>query len=169
LKQADAAMLFVRVNSDQDVRALDWVTSRRMMEKLGGNGDKGLPTQVMLCELIRFLETTLARRNDGSLPRVSVVLTAWDLVDPTTFKEGPVAYLEREYPLVAGKLLNLEGLDIQIFGLSAVGGDLKYDSAYRTTFLESGPDGKGWVVIQNGDGWRKDPDITIPIAWAVGL
>lgn len=169
LEQADAALLFVRVDSDQDVRPLDWVTSRGMMQKIGGNEDKGPPTQVMLCELIRFLETSLARRSDGDLPRLSVVVTAWDLVDPDKFRQGPLAFLEREYPLVAGRLRDLEGLDVQIFGLSSVGGDLKNDTEYRNEFLESGPDGRGWIAISEGEGWRKAPDITIPIAWAVGL
>jgi hypothetical protein len=169
LRQADAALLFVRVDSDQDVRPLDWVTSRNMLEKLGGEEDMGLPTQVMLCELIRFLEDTLVNREDGGLPRLSVVVTAWDRVDTEKFEQGPAAYLEREYPLVAGRLADLEDLDVQVFGLSVVGGDLKHDPNYRQAFLEAGLDGQGWVVVSDGDGWRKDPDVTLPIAWTVGL
>ena len=169
LTRADGALLFVRVDSDQDVRPLDWVTSRRMLEKLGGTDDQGLPTQVMLCELIRFLETLLAHREDGGRPRLSVVVTAWDLVDVGTFQQGPLAYLEREYPLVAGRLTDLVDLDVRIFGLSSVGGDLKLDPAFRQAFLESGPDGHGWVAMRDGDEWKKDHDITLPIAWAVGL
>jgi len=169
LRRADAALLFVRVDSDQDVRPLDWVTSRNMLEKLGGEEDQGLPTQVMLCELIRFLEGSLANREDGGRPRLSVVVTAWDRVDAGKFEQGPVAYLEREYPLVAGRLADLENLDVQIFGLSVVGGDLKHDPNYRQVFLEVGLDGHGWVAVSDGDGWRKDPDVTLPIAWAVGL
>ncbi|CAI8714173.1 DO-GTPase1 domain-containing protein [Pseudomonas chlororaphis] len=169
LRRADGALLFVRVGSDQDVRPLDWVTSRRMLEKLGGEEDQGLPTQVMLCELIRFLECSLAKREDGERPRLSVVVTAWDLVDAGMFQQGPLAYLQREYPLVAGRLTDLEALNVQIFGLSSVGGDLKYDPAYRQAFLEAGPDGHGWVTVYDGNGWKKDSDITLPIAWAVGL
>jgi len=169
LRRADAALLFVRVDSDQDVRPLDWVTSRNMLEKLGGEEDQGLPTQVMLFELIRFLEASLSRREDGGLPRLSVVITAWDRIGADKFKQGPAAYLEREYPLVAGKLADLEGLDVQIFGLSIVGGDLKHDAAYRQAFLEKGIDGQGWVAVRDADEWRKDPDLTLPIAWAVGL
>jgi hypothetical protein len=169
LKRADAALLFVRVDSDQDIRPLDWVTSRKMLEKLGGEEDQGLPTQVMLCELIRFLEGSLSTREDDGIPRLSVVVTAWDRVDAEKFKQGPEAYLEREYPLVAGKLADLVNLDVQIFGLSVVGGDLKDDPDYRQEFLEAGLDGQGWVAVRDGDGWRKDPDVTLPIAWAVGL
>jgi hypothetical protein len=169
LKQADAALLFVRVDSDQNVRPLDWVTSRKMLEKLGGEEDQGLPTQVMLCELIRFLECSLTDREDGGIPRLSVVVTAWDRVDAGKFAQGPVAFLEHEYPLVAGKLADLEGIDVQVFGLSIVGGDLKHDPAYRNAYLEAGLDSHGWVAVRDGDGWRQDPDVTLPIAWAVGL
>jgi hypothetical protein len=169
LRQADAALLFVRVDSDQDVRPLDWVTSRKMLERLGSEEDQGLPTQVMLCELIRFLEGSLTHREDGGTPRLSVVVTAWDRVDADTFQQGPAAYLEREYPLVAGKLADLTGLDVQIFGLSVVGGDLKHDAEYRQAYLEIGLDSHGWVAVHDGDGWRKKPDVTLPIAWAVGL
>ncbi|KIF62995.1 hypothetical protein [Pseudomonas fluorescens] len=169
LERSDGALLFVRVGSDQDVRPLDWVTSRTLLERLGNDEELGLPTQVMLCELIRFLELSLARREDGSRPRLAVVVTAWDLVDHEKFQHGPLVYLEHEYPLVAGKLMDLEGLDVQIFGLSSVGGDLKNDAAYRREFLEAGPDVKGWVAVKDQDGWRKDSDITLPIAWAVGL
>ena len=169
LRRADAAMLFVRVDSDQDVRPLDWVTSRKMLEKLGGEEDQGLPTQVMLCELIRFLEGALTDRDDGGLPRLSVVVTAWDRVDAGKFEQGPVAYLEREYPLVAGRLDDLKNIDVQIFGLSVVGGDLKHDPIYRQAFLEAGLDGQGWVAVLDEDKWRKDSDVTLPIAWAVGL
>ncbi len=169
LRRADAALLFVRVGSDQDVRPLDWVTSRKLLAKLGDDKDQGLPTQVMLCELIRFLENSLVRREDGGIPRLSVVVTAWDRVDVDKFQQGPFAYLEREYPLLAGRLADLEEIDVQIFGLSVVGGDLKHDPEYRQKYLEAGLDGQGWVVVHDGNEWKRNPDVTLPIAWAVGL
>ncbi|HCP1860407.1 hypothetical protein VU608_06800 [Enterobacter hormaechei] len=169
LKRADAALLFLRVGSDQDVRPLDWVTSRNLLEKIGNEEDQGMPTQVMLCELIHFLEDSLAVREDGELPRLSVVVAAWDLVDAQRFELGPEAFIAREYPLVAGRLADINALDVQVFGLSVVGGDLKYDPEYRQAFLEEGLDGQGWVAVHDGDTWRKDPDITLPVAWAVGL
>jgi hypothetical protein len=169
LQKADAALLFVRVGSDQDVRPLDWVTSRKMLQKIGDDEDQGLPTQVMLCELIHFLEDRLADRKDGMPPRLSVVVAAWDLVDDQMFEQGPMAYLEREYPLVAGRLADLDSLHVKVFGLSVVGGDLKHDLEYRQSFLEKSLDGQGWVATFDGGKWNKDPDLTLPIAWAVGL
>lgn len=172
LQGADGALLFVRVNSDLNVRPLDWVGSKRLMTQAGDDEDRDkLPTQVMLCELIRFLELTLTDRPDGSRPRISVVVSAWDVVDPGTFAKGPKAFLEREYPLFAGRLEDTARLDVQVFGLSVVGGDLTDDENYRTTFLEGGIDVHGWVSDQNkGSGeWEKLPDLTLPVAWVVGV
>lgn len=170
MRSASGALLFVRVNSEAHVSPLDWVTSKQLLAKLGNADDEGMPTQVMLCELLRFLEETLADGTKGAVPRLSVVVTAWDLVDPDTFERGPMAWLEREYPLLAGRLDDIEGVDLRIFGLSVVGGDLKADETCRDAVQENGLDGRGWVAIQDDNGgWGKDSDLTLPIAWAIGL
>lgn len=171
LKGADGALLFVRVNSDLNVRPLDWVVSKRLMGQIGDDADRDkLPTQVMLCELIRFLELTLADRPDGGRPRLSVVVSAWDVVDSGTFTNGPVAFLAREFPLFSGRLRDTARLDVQIFGLSVVGGDLTDDDGYRAAFLETGIDSNGWVSAQNvvSGRWEKLSDLTLPVAWLVG-
>ncbi|TBA50495.1 TRAFAC clade GTPase domain-containing protein [Rhizobium ruizarguesonis] len=169
MRSANGALLFVRVNSEADVRPLDWVTSKKLLAKLGNVDDKGLPTQVMLCELLRFLETSLSERPDGQPPRVSIVVSAWDIVDQKKFAMGPKAWLEREYPLVAGRLDDSEAIDLRVFGLSVVGGDLKADETCRNDVQENGLDGRGWVAIQDDEGvWQRDPDLTLPIAWAAG-
>ena len=170
MRLASGAMLFVRVQSELAVRPLDWVTSKKLLGKLGNTDDRGLPTQVMLCELMRFLETTLASRPSGQRPRVSVVVSAWDLVDPDVSKLGPKVWLGREYPLFAGRLDDIEELDIRVFGLSVVGGDLKADESCRCHVPDPGLDGGGWGAGEDdGGAWRRDPDLTWPIAWAVGF
>lgn len=171
LQRADGALLFVRVQSDLNIRPLDWVNSKRLIAKVGAdpNRDK-LPTQVMLCELLRFLELKLSRRSDGEAARVAVMVSAWDLVDRETAAAGPEAYIKREYPLLAGRLEDIQSLDVRVFGLSVVGGDLQADASYREAFLEKGLDGHGWVSIQDAatGEWKQDPDLTLPIAWVVG-
>lgn len=169
LEASDGALLFVRVQSDQNIRPLDWVTSRRLLKVLAQDEERSsLPTQVLLCELLRFLELTLARRPDGELPRVSIVVTAWDLVDAGVAAAGPVAYLAKEYPLLAGRLKDCEGLAIKVFGLSVVGGDLAADPAYREAFLEAGIHENGWVVTESSGVWQRDADLTLPVSWVVG-
>lgn len=169
LQRADSALLFVRVGSELDVRPLDWVTSRSLLSKLGTADDPGLSTQVMLCELLRFLEVSLADRPNGTLPRVSIVVSAWDLVDAEVFAKGPKAYLEHEYPMLAGRIDDIERLNLRVFGLSIVGGDLKSDAHCRNAVQEGGLDGHGWVAAEEADGtWAKDDDLTLPVAWVIG-
>ncbi len=172
LRRADGALLFVRVGSDQEVRPLDWVTSRKLLTKVGQDDERSkLPTQVMLCELIRYLEITMADRPGSERPRLSVVVSAWDRVNGETFAKGPEAFLETEYPLLSGKLADSGRLDVQIFGLSVVGGDLKDDPGFRVGFLDRKFDDHGWIATWDAveQQWRKDPDITLPVAWAVGI
>lgn len=171
LRRAEGALLFVRVGSDQDVRPLDWVTSRKLLAKIGQDENRTkLPTQVMLCELIRYLELTMADRRDGGKPRLSVVVSAWDRVGPDIFEKGPSDYLSVEYPLLAGRLQDTSKLDVRTFGLSVVGGDLKDDVDFRDAFLEGGLDQHGWVAVYDAAAarWYKEKDLTLPVAWVVG-
>lgn len=171
LDHAHGALLFVRVGSDLDVRPLDWVTAKNLLAKVGDDENRGkLPTQVMLCELVRYLELTMAKNENSETPRLSVIVAAWDRVDSATFERGPVAYLSREYPLLAGRLADTKKLNVQVFGLSVVGGDLGIDAEFRDRFLETGLDSQGWVAVRDPEtnAWRKDADLTLPIAWAVG-
>lgn len=170
MQQSSGALLFVRVNSDQNVSPLNWVTSCKLLAKVGVDDYKPqLPTQVMLCELVRYLEATMSKRPDGTKPRLSVIVSAWDLVDHETLELGPFAYLSKEYPLFSGRLDDCSALDIKIFGLSIVGGDLKYDSDFRDQFLDSAFDENGWVVVEDAVTglWEKQPDITLPVSWLV--
>jgi hypothetical protein len=127
-----------------------------------------LPTQVLLCELLRYLDLCLANRADGGRPHVAVVVAAYDLLDPQTRASGPMAYLRREFPLFAGRLADTGRLNVKLFGLSVVGGDLEDDDEFRNRFLERDISEQGWVVVEDGGGWRCDEDVMLPIAWAMG-
>ena len=127
-----------------------------------------LPTQVLLCELLRYLELCLAHGADASRPHVAIVVAAWDLLDPGVRAAGPMAYLRREFPLFAGRLADTGRLDVKLFGLSVVGGDLEDDEEFRNRFLERDISEQGWVVVEDADGLRTDADVMLPIAWALG-
>jgi hypothetical protein len=127
-----------------------------------------LPTQVLLCELLRYLDLCLADRADGGRPHVAVVVAAWDLLDPGIRAGGPMAYLRREFPLFAGRIADTGRLEVKLFGLSVVGGDLEDDEEFRTRFLERDISEQGWVVVEDGDSLRTDDDVMLPIAWAMG-
>jgi len=127
-----------------------------------------LPTQVILCELLRYLDLMLTDRPNGEKPRVAVVVAAWDLLDSELQISSPMAYLKRAFPLLAGRLSCPGRIDVRLFGLSIVGGDLENDPVFKQSFLKKDIVDQGWIVIDdNGSGLRND-DITLPIAWAVG-
>lgn len=127
-----------------------------------------LPTQVLLCELLRYLDLFLSDRVHGGRPHVAIVVAAWDLLDPEASAGGPMAYLRREFPLFAGRLADTGRLDVRLFGLSAVGGDLEDDEEFRNRFLERDISEQGWVVFEEGGDLKTDDDVMLPIAWAMG-
>jgi hypothetical protein len=172
LENAGGALIFVRVLSDQDIRPLDWVTSRKLLATIGqddADRDK-LPTQVLLCELLRYLELKMRSHTDKK-PRISVVVSAWDLIDQERFDAGPVAFLSVEYPMFAGKLEDSNKFEYQVFGLSVVGGDLGRDEEFRNKFFDGSFDEHGWVAVYNPTTkvWEKKADLTLPVAWALGV
>ncbi len=128
-----------------------------------------LPTQVLLCELLRYLDLCLANRADRGRPHVAVVVAAWDLLDAEARAGGPIAYLRREFPLFAGRLADTSRVNVKLFGLSAVGGDLESDEEFRKRFLEKDITEQGWVVVEDEAGtWTEVADVMLPIAWAMG-
>jgi len=189
LQESEGAVLFVRHASDQTIQPLDWVTARSVLDLLSKEGSnvaddtedeldqaepsidnqvQEIPTQVLLCELLRYLSTFLAARADGNAPRVSVVIAAWDMVGPELRAEGPTKYLEQEFPLFAGRLACESRLNIKIFGSSIVGGDLNDDPDFKATYFDKHITDHGYVVVQEPGYIQTVDDITLPIAWATG-
>lgn len=127
-----------------------------------------LPTQVLLCELLRYLDLYLADCANSGRPHVAVVVAAWDLLDAEVQAAGPMAYLRREFPLLAGRLADTGRLDVKLFGLSIVGGDLEDDEEFRNRFFERDISEQGWIVVENNGTVTTNSDVMLPIAWAMG-
>jgi hypothetical protein len=132
------------------------------------SSEPDLPTQVLLCELIRYLNLCLSDRVNGGRPHVAVIVAAWDLLDPEVRADGPMAYLKKEFPLFAGRLADTDRLDVKLFGLSVVGGDLADDEGFRTRFFERDISEQGWVVFEDEGQLITDGDVMLPLAWAMG-
>jgi hypothetical protein len=169
LKSSSGALLFIRVLSPLNITPLDWVTAKAILKNHENNDDEieKIPTQVALCELLRFLEHTLTPKKDGTLPRVAVMITAWDQLDKATSKTGPMAFLEAEYPLFAGRIRDIRKLNIQAFGVSILGGDPETDKEFKERFLGGDFESNGYVIRDTGKGSVKESDITRPVAWII--
>jgi hypothetical protein len=169
LKRSSGALLFLRVLSDQNVVPLNWVTARKVLRceiELPADAAK-IPTQVVLCELLRFLETCLIKNADGSKPRVAVIIAAWDRLDAERSAAGPTAFLRSEFPLFAGRIVDTTLLDVRTFGISVVGGDLNVDEAFRAEYLRGTMSAAGYLVVEQGGGAAKIDDLTLPVAWII--
>ncbi|MEW6597650.1 MAG: hypothetical protein AB1429_09150 [Pseudomonadota bacterium] len=170
LRGAAGAVLFIRIRSEDNLTPLDWATTDRLLTlakfaEADEKKAKGIPTQIALCELVRFLEHTLPTGQAGSKPKVAVVVTAWDLMDAETAAKGAAEFLRKEYPLFAGRLEDLDRLEVKVFGVSAVGGDFA-DAAFKARYLAG--DASGFVAMGGGKTLRVENDVTIPIAWVIG-
>ena len=172
LTSAHGALLFVRIGSNQNVELLNWVTAATLMRMevlpLDEDQDAGerIPTAVLLCELLRFLEYGLKASKDGVKPRVAILVTAWDRLDADTAAMGPSVYLSNEYPLFAGRLADTSELDVKVFGVSIVGGDFD-DKDFRQQFLDGNMNAFGYVVHNISGKQCTEHDVTVPVAWVL--
>lgn len=163
VRQSVGALLFVRVGSELHVPSLDWVAAKEALEVSGRDGDPVIPTDVQLCEFLRFLELFLGKDPSSSKARVAVLIAAWDILDELRSQEGPRAFLRREFPLFAGRLADVSTVAVEIFGVSVVGGDFQ-EEVFRNRFLNGKADEFGYVVSESGG---TPNDVTIPVRWVL--
>jgi hypothetical protein len=126
-----------------------------------------IPTQVALCEFLRFLEFGLKKEDGGVVPRVALLVTAWDRLDKVRRMQGPLAYLRSEYPMLAGRLDDIATLDVKAFGVSVVSGDFA-DPEFKEEFFKGSFKDSGYVVTDD----RPDEmllDLTLPLSWVMKI
>lgn len=165
LRKSSSAVLFVRVQSKNNVEPLNWVTSQALLKAgLGENNEKAIPTQIVLMELLRFIDENISRKVFKK-PRVAVVVTAWDKLHKEDASGGPLTYLEMEFPMFAGKLSDIKTLDINVFGSSILGGDFK-SPEFSETFFDRNIHERGYIVFHGAAGQTDSTtDVTTPINW----
>ena len=170
VRQSVGALLFVRVASSLHIPSLDWVTAGRLLQVTGAANDAPrkaiqIPTDVQLCEFLRFLELVLGKDADVDCPRVAVLVAAWDIVDEDRARHGPKAYLTAEFPLFAGRLADVSTLEVEVFGVSVVGGDFD-DDDFTARFLAGEINDFGYVVTGPGPVPDRN-DVTAPVQWVL--
>ena len=101
LESAEGALLFVRVLSPLNVDPLDWVNAGELINFRGSNNQsEKLPTQVMLCEFVRFLDLKLPKVAHSRKPRLGIIVTAWDLLDKEPVETGTQSIHREELSIV---------------------------------------------------------------------
>lgn len=116
---------------------------------------KQMTTQASAVDLLQLLSR---RPLSESSKRLSIILSAWDLV----MSEGktPNEHLRQEFPLLHQYLCS--GFDFpewHVFGVSALGGDLHSD---RDSLMQMDKPSERIIVNEKGN-----HDLTIPIRWAL--
>nr|WP_246156477.1 hypothetical protein [Sphingorhabdus profundilacus] len=165
VQHADGALLFVRVLSELNVTPLDWVNTAPLLELAGPNPAYAIPSQVLLCQLLRLLQENLGTGLD-TRPRVGIVVTAYDLLDTETRSKGPLSFLRDTYPLFAGMIDNVDDVEIGVFGASVVGGELA-DVAFQNVYLEGDIVESGYVVDDTLIPMEQVGDISRPVSWVL--
>lgn len=165
LRKSTSAVLFVRIQSENNVEPLNWVTSQELLKSgLGKENEQAIPTQIVLMELLRFIDENINRKIVKK-PKVAVIVTAWDLLYKDEAALGPRKYLENEFPMFAGKLEDIDTLDIKIYGSSIVGGDFLIPEFYDS-FFDKNIHETGYIAyLENGEKTEETNDITTPINW----
>lgn len=136
-----------------------------------GEANNGPPTQVLLTEWMQFLRRAIADHAGGAhRPRVGVVVSAWDAVPNDQVADGPMSYLKHNFPLLHQFIeSNEDHFELQVFGLSVVSGDLNDDTEFQMAYEAGNPRDFGYVMHSLEGELRKDPDITLPVAWSLGF
>jgi hypothetical protein len=128
------------------------------------------PTQVVLVDWLQFLGRAYRAREGRSRLRVGIVVSAWDMVPHEQQSFGAEPWLTENLPLLAQFIAaNDESFEFAHFGVSTTGGDLKADRVFRQKYLEGEPREAGYVFHCLGGKVQRSTDLTLPVAWAVGL
>lgn len=144
--------------------------AQKQTDPKNGEAKSELPTQVMLTDWMQFLRRAISERMSGvHRPRIGIVVSAWDAVPADQQTAGPMQYLKGNFPLLHQFLeTNGDDLDLQVFGLSVVSGDLKADAEFKKQFETGNPREFGFVIHSLQGDLRQDVDVTLPVAWALG-
>ena len=167
LEDACGALLFVRVLSELNETPMDWVVAKKLLElPVKHDSPSGkIPTQVQLCELLKMLEH--AWKDSKSARRVAIIVTSWDRLDTRRADDGPHAYISSEFPLFAGKIQSPINMEICVFGMSVVGGDLTNDLEFKEDFFNQRFQDTGYLVKETPTGNEQSKDITYALDWVL--
>lgn len=173
-------LLFIRVDSKELTQPLDWVTCET---RFGGpvadaspERDRDTerakpPTQVVMVDWLQFLRKAFTAKAGGSYrPRVGIVVSAWDLAPEDQKSSGPEEWIKSNLPLLHQfAQTNGRDFEFEFFGVSVASGDFDAEEGFKSKYLSGDPRAAGEVVHSLGGAIEPSGDVTLPVAWAMGL
>lgn len=166
MARAAGAILFIRIHEDAFHEPLDWITARDLLADEKKDPPAEYPTQVVLCELIHFLEQTMVEnaKAGSKRPRIAIVISAWDALPADS---TPMGVLRKDLPMLAGLLEVIEDVEVKVFGVSIFGGDPATNPAILAQ-CKKDVSGLGWAVLEEPDGTlQTNLDVTLPMHWVL--
>lgn len=178
-EQAVASMagciLFFRGTSEHNIDPVDWSSQSELMKCLeesaaSAESPPKLPTQVVLVDWLQCLSAAYRDIQETEKPlRVSIVLSAWDMVPKEARGAAPDEYLSAQLPLLHDFLsANPSLFRFSSFGVSICEGVLTEDDTQFMKQYLGDPSTAGYVVLSSKGKVVKSKDLTLPLAWAFG-
>jgi len=173
-------LLFVRIDSKELIQPLDWITcetrfggpvSSASPETDGETQQAKAPTQVVMVDWLQFLRKAFTAKVGGRYrPRVGIVVSAWDRAPEDQKPTGPEAWIKSNLPLLH-QFVRTNGKDFEFafFGVSVASGDFETDAEFKSSYLDGDPRNAGEVVHSLAGRIETSADVTLPVAWAMGL
>ncbi len=173
-------LLFIRIDSKELIQPLDWVTCETRFggpvvdaspETDGDTEGAKPPTQVVMVDWLQFLRKAFtAKAGGGYRPRVGIVVSAWDLAPEDQKPAGPEEWIKSNLPLLH-QFAQTNGKDFEFayFGVSVASGDFDAEEGFKSKYLSGDPRGAGEVVHSLAGTVETSGDVTVPVAWAMGL
>jgi hypothetical protein len=126
-----------------------------------------LAEEVVLIEALQLLRRAggleAGQRPPKGSARVAVMIASWDGVGDGWERRGPRAWLRERAALLDDFLAcSYHAADVEVFGLSSTGGDLR-DPAHQKAYLK---EPGGYVVREDVSGRPvKTSDVGLPLGW----
>jgi len=179
IKDGCGCLLFIRVDSKELIAPLDWMTAASHFggavpaaapEKDEDGKDKP-PTQVVLVDWLQFLRKAFTQKVGGAYrPRIGIVVSAWDRAPEDQKSKGPAKWIEDNLPLLSQFVsANDDDFDSQFFGVSVTEGDFDADPDFKAEYIRRDPRKAGEVTHTLSGSIETRHDVTLPVAWALGL
>jgi hypothetical protein len=172
-------LLFVRIDSEELIAPLDWMSCPThfgtpvacVAPVKDTKNEVKPPTQVVLVDWLQFLRKAFTERVSGNYrPRVGIVVAAWDRAPVDQKEAGPKAWITSNLPLLSQYIeTNDDEFEFAYFGVSVASGDFKTDPEFKASYLQGDPRRAGQAVYSLSGTLEVSNDITLPVAWALGL
>lgn len=156
-RETDGLIVFLHPQTVRKPKLIDVIASKKESpdQRVEWSAEVA-PTQAVLCDLLE----QIAAQREGPLPRMAVVVSAWDTV--ADLGVVPDRWLELEVPMF-WQWLHAKGIGLQFrcFGISAQGGDVSNDEIRRR--LAEGDDPLKRIIEGPGADGLLDP-----LLWLLG-